>query len=265
MSSEVVQTHTDDRGVARVVLNKPDKHNAFDDAIVAELVAALGALDADDAIRVVVLAATGKSFSAGADLDWMRRSGGYSREENLADARRIAALMKTLARIRQPTVALVQGAAYGGGVGLVACCDIAIASERARFCLSEVKLGLIPAVISPYVTAALGQRAARRYALSAEVIPAPEARRLGLVHEVVAHDELEAAGARLVETLLANGPRAMRAAKRLVDAVRSRPIDDALIDDTAERIATQRAAEEGREGVSAFLEKREPGWRQKFS
>lgn len=260
MRDEFLKTTIDDRGVATLTMNRPELHNAFDDALIAALAGELRRLEADESVRVVILAAAGRSFSAGADLSWMRRMADYTREENLADARGLAELMRTLSALKKPTIAPVQGAAYGGGVGLVACCDVAIASRRATFCLSEVKLGLIPAVISPYVVEAMGARAARRYFQSAEVFDAGEAHRLGLVHEVVAEEELGAAVERLATALLANGPQAMAAAKELVARVASGPIDDAMIRDTAERIAAARAGSEGKEGLSAFLEKRKPRW-----
>lgn len=260
MTTETILTHIDERGVATLTMNRPELHNAFDDAFIAALTGELRQLDANGAVRVVVLAASGKSFSAGADLSWMRRMADYTREENLADALGLAELMQTLATLTKPTIAQVQGAAYGGGVGLVACCDMAIASRRAAFCLSEVKLGLIPAVISPYVVEAMGPRAARRYFQSAEVFDAAEAHRLGLVHEVTAEEELPSAVERLCAALLANGPRAMAAAKALVARVASGPIDDTMLRDTAERIADTRASAEGKEGLSAFLEKRKPAW-----
>ncbi len=250
----------DEAGVARVTLNRPEVHNAFNDDLIAELTAALMRLEQDPEVRAVVLAAEGKSFSAGADLNWMKRMAGYSEEENRADARGLAGLMRTLNELAKPTIALVQGAAYGGGVGLVACCDIAIAATRASFCLSEVKLGLIPAVISPYVIAAIGERASRRYFVTAERFDAETALRLALVQEVVAPEELEAAGRRVLEALLAGGPEAQAAAKRLVRDMAGRPIDDALVEDTARRIAEVRAGGEAREGVSAFLEKRRPSF-----
>ena len=261
MPVPTILTNIDDRGVATITLNRPELHNAFDDVIIAGLTDILRELDEDPDVRVVILAASGKSFSAGADLNWMRRMADYSREENLADAEGLAELMRTLDTLSKPTIALVQGAAYGGGVGLVACCDIAIATARASFSLSEVKLGLIPAVISPYVLAAIGPRAARRYFLSAEVFNANEAHRLGLVHEVVADESaLAAAASGLVGRLLANGPTAMTAAKNLITAVYGRQIDDALIAGTAGRIADQRSSLEGREGLSAFLDKRNSSW-----
>ncbi|ABB33504.1 enoyl-CoA hydratase/isomerase [Geobacter metallireducens GS-15] len=260
MTTETILTQIDDRGVATLTMNRPELHNAFDDLLIAALTAELRRLEADDSVRVVILAASGRSFSAGADLSWMRRMADYTREENLTDAQVLAELMRTLATLKKPTIAQVQGAAFGGGVGLVACCDVAIASRRATFCLSEVKLGLIPAVISPYVVEALGPRAARRYFQSAEIFDAAEARGLGLVHEVTTEEELPAAVERLAATLLLNGPRAMAAAKELVARVASGPIDEAMIRDTAERIADTRASAEGKEGLSAFLEKRKPRW-----
>ena len=228
---------------------------------VALLTASLRRLEADSAVRLVMLAASGKSFSAGADLNDMRRMAVNSREQNLADAKGIAELMRTLNVLAKPTVALVQGAAYGGGVGLTACCDIAIATARATFCVSEVKLGLIPAVISPYVIAAIGARAGRRYFLTAEILSAGEAQRLGLVHEVVADEqELAASADRVTGQLLKNGPSAMAAAKKLITTVSGRLVDGALIADTAGLMADRRASAECREGLSAFLEKRRPGW-----
>jgi methylglutaconyl-CoA hydratase len=252
-----------DGGVGRLTLNRPDKHNAFDDALIAQLTAALLSLEADRRVRTVVLAAAGKSFSAGADLVWMRRTAGYGEAENLEDARALAGLMSTLERLAKPTVALVQGAAYGGGVGLVACCDIAIASEAASFSLSEVKLGLIPAVISPYVVAAMGPRAARRFILSAERFSAQQALHHGLVHEVVPADRLEETGRQFVGRLAQGGPRAQAAAKALIVALAGRPVDRALVEETAEWIAGIRAGDEAREGLAAFLEKRPAEWQAK--
>jgi len=244
-----------------VTLNRADRHNAFDDALIAELTEALHALEAEDGIRVVILAAAGRSFSAGADLNWMKRMAAYSMEDNRRDALALGALMRTLAQLSKPTIARVQGAAYGGGVGLVACCDIAVATQDATFSFSEVKLGLIPAVISPYAIAAIGERAARRYFLTGERFEAAEAWRLGLVHELCrdADDMDEKIGA-IVDALLACGPVAQREAKDLVRAVAGRPVTAELIGDTAERIARLRSSPEGREGVGAFLEKRRAAW-----
>jgi methylglutaconyl-CoA hydratase len=249
-----------DKGVGRLTLNRPEVHNAFDDALIAQLTAALLALEADRRVRVVILAAAGKSFSAGADLAWMQRMAGYSEAENLEDARALAGLMSTLDRLAKPTVALVQGAAFGGGVGLVACCDIAIASQAASFCLSEVKLGLIPAVISPYIVAAIGPGAARRLILTAERFSAQQALQLGLVHEVVPADRLEETAERILEHLAQGGPRAQGEAKDLVLSLAGRPIDRGLVEETAQRIARIRVGEEAREGLAAFLEKRKAEW-----
>jgi methylglutaconyl-CoA hydratase len=260
MATTSLTTAVDGRGHATVTLDRPELHNAFDDALVAALAAALRELEGDERVRVVLLAASGRSFSAGADLQWMRRTATWSREENLRDAAALAALMRTLAGLSKPTVALVQGAAYGGGVGLVACCDVVLASPRATFCLSEVRLGLAPAVISPYVVAAIGARAARRWALTAATFDAAEALRIGLVHEVVAEDELGAAGERVAAALARNGPRAMAATKALLARVAGAPIDDALVAETAGVIAELRTSDEGREGLAAFLEKRTPSW-----
>lgn len=248
-----------ENGVGTVVMDRPDRHNAFDEHVIAELTAGFAKLGADDSVRAVVLRGAGKSFSAGADLDWMRRMAAYDEAANLADARTLAALMRTIDTLPKPTVALVHGAAYGGGVGLVACCDIAIATEAASFSLSEVKLGLIPAVISPYVVRAIGARAARRYFLTAERFDAVEARRLGLVHELVAGDGLEEAARQVLAALRGNGPAAVRAAKDLVAAVAGKAPAE-VEDDCARRIAAIRAGDEGQEGVAAFLEKRKPSW-----
>jgi methylglutaconyl-CoA hydratase len=251
---------TSDRGIASVILNRPEQHNAFDDGMIAELIELLGKLEQDDRIRVLVLRAAGKSFSAGADLNWMRRMADYDLAQNQDDAMQLAELMRRLNCFPKPTIALVQGAAYGGGVGLIACCDIAIASQMATFCFSEVKLGLIPAVISPYVVEAIGTRASRRFMLTAERFSAEEACRLGLVHEVVDAQDLDTKLDSIVEFLLAAGPAAQIAAKGLIRAVSNKPIDGELIQDCARRIAEIRATSEAREGLSAFLEKRKPNW-----
>jgi methylglutaconyl-CoA hydratase len=244
-----------------VTLNRPERHNAFDDALIAELTEAFRSMEAEDGIRVVVLSGAGRSFSAGADLNWMKRMAGFSIDENRRDAMAMATLMRTIAHFRKPTVARVHGAAYGGGVGLVACCDIAVAAHVATFSLSEAKLGLIPAVISPYVIAAIGERAARRYFLTAERFEAAEAWRLGLVHELAASEsELDEKVGEIVDALLVAGPAAQTEAKALIRAVAGRPVTSELIQDTAERIAKIRASPEGREGVTAFLEKRRASW-----
>ena len=247
-------------GSVWITLNRPEVHNAFDDRLIAELTAALSHLGADDAVRAVVLTGSGRSFSAGADLNWMRRTSTYGEAENLADARALASLMATLHELPKPTIARVNGAALGGGAGLVACCDIAVASADARFGTTEVRLGLIPAVIGPYVVAAIGIRQARRLMLTGERIAAAEAARIGLVHEVVPPERLDDAVAALLDDLLKGGPGALAAVKRLLRDLAGRPIDAELIDDTARRIAALRATTEAREGVAAFLAKRQPGW-----
>ncbi|MFN0038907.1 MAG: enoyl-CoA hydratase/isomerase family protein [Burkholderiales bacterium] len=250
-------------GVARVIMNRPDVHNAFDDRLISELTSELRRLDHDPEVRVVVLAANGKSFSAGADLNWMKRMASYSEADNFRDASALAGLMRTLRGVRKPTLARVQGAAYGGGVGLVACCDIAVATSDATFSLSEVRLGLIPSVISPYVIAAIGERAASRLFLTAERFDATEAKFCGLVHEVTHADKLDETLGRLVGYLLQGGPLAQAAAKRLIADVSRQPIDEVLTEETARRIAAIRVTPEGQEGLSAFLEKRPPSWAHK--
>ncbi|HYG91632.1 MAG TPA: enoyl-CoA hydratase/isomerase family protein [Azospirillum sp.] len=249
-------------GVATVTMNRGDVHNAFNETVIADLATAFQRLGADPAVRLILLRGMGKSFSAGADLSWMQRMAGYSHDENVADAMGLAVMLRTLDTCPKPTVAVVQGPAYGGGVGLVAACDIAVCADAASFALTEVKLGLIPAVISPYVVAAMGERACRRYFLTAERFSAAEALRLGLVHEVVSADQLDAAAEAMVAKLLDGAPAAQGAAKDLIRAVVNHPLDDALVRDTAERIARQRASDEGKEGVGAFLEKRKPSWKR---
>ena len=261
MSSTFLES-VDRRGVVTLTLNRPDRHNAFDGALVAELTGALDLLGSDPGVRAVVLASSGHSFSAGDDLDWMRRTAQQSFEANLADAAKLAALMHTLDRLPKPTVALVQGAAYGGGAGLVACCDVAIASERASFCFSEVKLGLTPATVSPYVVDAIGARWARRLFQTAEVITAAQAREIGLVHEVVTGGLLAAAGEKVLDAILHGAPGAQAAAKDLVFLCEGRSADAALRAETGRRFAMSRASAEGREGIAAFLGKRPPAWRQ---
>jgi len=246
--------------VATVTLNRPEIHNAFDETLIAALTAAFVSLDDNDDVRVVVLAGAGKSFCAGADLSWMKRMAAFGKDENLADANALAAMLRVVYALSKPTIARVSGAAYGGGVGLVAACDIAIAVPDATFALSEAKLGLIPATIGPYVIEAIGARQARRYFLTAERFDASEARRIGLVHEVVAADALDARIDAMIATLRAPGPAAQLECKALIRGVAHRPIDDDVIDGTAQHIAAVRASPEGREGVAAFLGKRKPAW-----
>jgi methylglutaconyl-CoA hydratase len=248
--------------VASLVLDRAPVHNAFDDALIAELTAALESLDADPAVRVVVLTGAGSTFSAGADLNWMRRMAMADEATNRADALGLARLMRTLNFLGKPTIARVNGAAYGGGVGLIACCDLAIGVDAAKFALSEVKLGLVPAVISPYVVAAIGARHARRYFASGEVFDAAEAHRIGLLHQVVPADELDAAVERAVHFLLKGGPIAQREAKRLALAMAG--MTEAAMEVTdaenAALIARLRVSPEGQEGIGAFLEKRAARW-----
>jgi len=259
MTDSPLKTEITDQGVAWVILNRPEVHNAFGDALVKELVETFDRIKDDDSVRVVVLASEGKSFSAGADLKDMKAAASFTSEENKANAMRFSNLLKTMNFMKKPMIGLIQGAAFGGAVGLTAVCDIVIASEKASFSLSEVKLGIIPAMISPYVVAAMGARQARRYFISAERFGAEEARRIGLVHEVVPHEELRSRCDEILNVLLANGPQAMGEAKDLVFAVDG-PVTDAMIEDTAKRIAERRATDEGQEGLAAFLEKRKPNW-----
>ncbi len=248
-------------GVARVTLDRPQIRNAFDDALISALTGALRELDADAGVRAVVLAGNGPAFCAGGDLNWMKRMAGYGYDENLQDAQALADLMKTLDRMRKPTIARVHGPAYAGGVGLVAACDIAIGVPEATFCLSEVKLGLSPATISPYVMRAMGVRMARRYFLTGEVFDAAEAHRIGLLTAVSASEKLDAEIDEILQHLLQGGPQALAKIKDLIRTVAASPVDDPLIADTARRIAEIRGSPEGREGVASFLEKRKPSWR----
>lgn len=259
MPSSPVITEILPGGLAAVTLNRPEIHNAFDDRLIADLTAVFQRLEADDDVRIVMLAARGKSFSAGGDLNWMRRMAGYTHEENVDDAERLAKLMSAVNGMSKPTIAKVQGAAIGGGVGLVACCDIAVASEEAEFGFSEVRLGLIPAAIGPYVVAAIGARQARRYFLTGERFSAEEAKRLGLVHEVAPGGELDSAVEQVIAELRKAGRQAQKAAQELVRAVEGKPADS-LIHETARRLADVRASAEAREGIQAFLDKRKPRW-----
>ena len=260
MIQQMVTTETDSRGVATVTLDNPSKHNAFDDQLIAQIKTIFDALEADIGVRIVILQATGRSFSAGADLAWMRRMADYSYEENHSDATSMAAMFRRINTLSKPTIARVQGAAFGGGVGLAAVCDLVFATPAVSFCLSEVKLGLIPAVISPFVSAAIGPRAARRYCMTAERFSAATALDLGLVSELCEETELDQRIETTVEILLNNGPLAMAAAKQLVADVAALPITDQLVAETSRRIAEIRGSEEGREGLNAFLEKRSAAW-----
>lgn len=247
-------------GVARVTLNRPELRNAFDDALIGKLSQAFAELAVDRSVRVIVLAGNGPAFCAGADLNWMKRMAGYSYEENLADARGLADMLAALDRLPKPTIARVHGPVFAGGTGLVAACDIAVGTPEAKFCLSEAKLGLSPATISPYVIRAMGERLARRYFLTAEVFDAQEAYRIGMLSLLVPAGELDAAVAELVKHLLAGGPESHAKIKALIRDVAGRRPDDAIAAETAKRIAEIRGSAEGREGIAAFLEKRKASW-----
>ena len=246
--------------LATVTLNRPDVRNAFNETTISELTLAFDELGRNELVRVIVLAASGVAFCAGADLNWMKKMAGYTHAENHADALQLAEMLRTIYLCPKPVVAKVQGDCYAGGMGLVAACDIIVAADEANFCLSEVKLGLIPATISPYVIKAMGENAARRYFITAERFSAQEAHRIGFAHEVVAADALDAKVAEIVKALTNNSPNAVQQAKVLVRDVVGQTVNDALLADTAERIAHIRASEQGREGVASFLEKRKPSW-----
>ena len=246
--------------VATITLNRPQLRNAFNEDAIADLTMAFDEVSQDAGVRAIVLAANGPAFCAGADLNWMKKMAGYTLAENEADALRLADMLRTIYFSPKPVVARVQGDCYAGGMGLVAACDIVVASDNVNFCLSEVKLGLIPATISPYVIKAMGDQASRRYFLTAERFDAREAKRLGLAHEVVPSEELDTTVNTIVKALVNNSPNAVREAKKLVRDIAGLPIDDVLLADTAGRIANIRASAEGREGVASFLEKRKPAW-----
>lgn len=246
--------------VARITLCRPEIRNAFNDEVIAELSEAFQSLGQRDDVRAVVLAAEGPAFCAGADLNWMRRMADYTREENLADAAKLAEMLRVMYECTKPTIAAVQGDVYAGGMGLVAACDLAVSVDSANYCLSEVKLGLIPATISPYVIRAMGARAAHRYFLTAERFNAAEAHRIGFVHEVVAADALDAKVDEMLKALTSASPNAVRACKRLVQDVAEQAISASLIEATVAGIADIRASDEGREGVQSFLQKRKPNW-----
>jgi len=250
-------------GVARVTLDRPELRNAFDDALIKQLYDAFVAVGKDDEVRVVVLAGNGPAFCAGADLNWMKRMAKYGYAENLADAEALALMLATLDRLPKPTIARVHGPVFAGGTGLVAACDIAVGTREAKFCLSEAKLGLSPATISPYVMRAMGEHNARRYFLTAEIFGAEEALRIGMLS--ILTDKLDEEVDALVKHLLAGGPGAHAKIKDLIRAVAGRPVDDALAADTAKRIAEIRVSPEGREGIASFLEKRKAAWCSKKS
>jgi len=259
-TNEKVLCEVNEQGIATVTLNNPDKHNAFDDEIIKQLTNIFNDISQRDDISIMVLASNGKSFSAGADLGWMKRMAGYTYENNLKDANALADMLKALNFLPQTTIAKIQGAAFGGAVGLASCCDIVIASTKASFCLSEVKLGLIPATISPYVVDAIGLKASRRYFQTAERFFADKAQQLGLVDELVQPEDLANKVNAMIDILLANGTQARRQAKKLSQDVAFQSINDSLLADTSERIAAIRVSDEGQEGLSAFFEKRSPNW-----
>ena len=246
--------------VATVTLNRPDVRNAFNDEVIAELTAVFVALAERTEVRCIVLAGNGPAFCAGADLNWMKRMAGYTRDENVADAQALARMLRVVYSSPKPTIARVQGDVYAGGTGLVAACDIAVSVDSAQYCLSETRLGLIPATISPYVIRAMGARAAHRYFLTAERFSAAEALRIGFVHEVVAAGQLDAKVNELAQLLVQNGPMAVKACKQLIHDVAGHDITPGLIERTAESIADIRVSDEGREGVQSFLGKRKPNW-----
>ncbi|MRI34053.1 gamma-carboxygeranoyl-CoA hydratase [Endozoicomonas sp. OPT23] len=250
------------QNVASLILNRPEVGNAFNAELIEELIAALSDL-AEQPVRALLIKGSGKHFSAGADLNWMKNSANLSEQENYQDSQRLALLLKRLNEFPAPTIAVVQGAAFGGAVGLASACDMAIGSDASRFCLSEVKIGLIPAVISPYVVQAMGNRQARRYFLTAEVISGQQAVELGLLHECVTAEQLEEKAQTLAQQIANNAPEATRQAKLLLADINQQPLSEPLIGHTCKTIAAIRVSEEGQEGLSAFLEKREPAWRQK--
>ncbi|MGR5238100.1 enoyl-CoA hydratase-related protein [Vibrio alfacsensis] len=252
--------HVDQYGVATLTLNRTDKHNAFDACMIDLLIHRLDYLALRTDVRCLVLRGNGKHFSSGADLNWMKSMANSTRKQNLDDATNLARLMHTLDSFPQPTVAVVQGAAFGGALGLICCCDIAIAADDAKFCLSEVKLGLIPATITPYVMRAMGNRQARRYILSAEVIAAQDAEKFGIVHEVHKLDEMDNVTQALIDSLLLNSPDAMRKAKGLCHQCHQNPIDSDLIHYTSQLIADVRVSPQGQDGLQAFLDKQTPSW-----
>ncbi|MBL23064.1 MAG: gamma-carboxygeranoyl-CoA hydratase [Rhodospirillaceae bacterium] len=259
MSDQMILLDRDETGVATVTLNRPDVHNAFNDVVIAQLTDCFEEVAADDTVRVMLLKSEGKSFSAGADLNWMKAAVNNSTEENEADAGKLAGLFHRLDTMPMPTVARVQGSAFAGGLGLVVCCDISIGVKAAKFSVTEVKLGLIPAVISPYLTQAIGPGEARRFFHTAELFDAEEAKRIGLLHEAVEPEDLDPTVDKVVQSILGNAPEANRACKRLIRDLGSRVTDDLRLD-TGRRIANIRATDEAQEGIGAFFDKRSPNW-----
>jgi methylglutaconyl-CoA hydratase len=259
MNYETIETQVAP-GVALIWLNRPDLRNAMNDTLIAELTDAFEAAIEDDSIRAIVLAGRGKAFCAGADLNWMKRAREMSPEEAFEDSRKLARLLRTIHDSPKPVVARVHGPAFAGGLGLVAACDIAVAGHEAKFCLSEVKLGLVPAMISPYVISRIGASQARRWFLAGEVFETAEAWRVGLVHEICPSEELDGTVNALLGQLLQGGPNAQREAKQLIADIAGKPIDESLTDETARRIAAVRASDEGQEGMASFFDKRKPAW-----
>ncbi|MBE88966.1 MAG: hypothetical protein CMM76_05925 [Rhodospirillaceae bacterium] len=259
MTEPFILLDQDARGVAIVTINRPEIHNAFNDLVIRELTQTLEAVAADANVRVLLLRSEGKSFSAGADLNWMKAAINNSKEENERDAAKLAGLFHRLDTMPMPTIARVQGSAFAGGLGLVVCCDVSIGVKRAKFSVTEVKLGLIPAVISPYLSAAIGPSEARRFFHTAELFDAEDAWRIGILHEVVDEEELDANVEGVIQSILGNAPEANSACKSLIQKLASR-VDDEILIETGRRIATIRATDEAQEGISAFFEKRSPNW-----
>jgi methylglutaconyl-CoA hydratase len=262
MIEEVVLSAVNERGVATLTLNRPEVHNAYNGAMIEALIETVDALAADPRVRLLVLRANGRHFQAGADLGWLRQVAGFALEDNVAFSRRTTLAMRALNAFPRPTLALVQGACYGGGVGMVACCDVAIASASARFALTEVRWGVIPAPIIPQLCAAMGVRSLRRYGVTGEAFDAEEARRIGLIHEVCADDALDEAAAPIIEAVLKSAPEAVRNSKRLVLAHAGLDLSDQQVEALAVQAAARRASAEAAEGIACFREKRDPSWYQ---
>lgn len=258
MSSDNLLIDYSNSGIVTISLNRPHCHNAFDEDLIEELQTILIKIDQDKAVRVVVLAAQGKHFSAGADLNWMKKMANYNEQENIQDAMKLRSLLKTLYSMSKPTIGLAHGSTLGGGVGLLACCDIVLAEETATFCFSEVKLGLIPATISPYIIRAIGVRAAQFLFMTAKKFDARQAEQLGLVQEVVPAGRLVEACDQLCNQLLANGPEALKITKQWLNKIQ--PLDDDLLTESAKLIAEVRISDEAQEGLTAFFEKRKANW-----
>ena len=263
MSQEpIVMTEVTEEGIGQISMNKPSKRNAFDEEMIALLTEKFVEMGENDDVRVVVLRGEGVSFCAGGDINWMRRSADFTYDENVEDARNLGKLLQTINELPKPTIALVHGHAFGGGVGLTAACDIAIAAMDTQFCLSEVRIGLIPSIIAPYVIGAIGERQARRYFLTAERFNGGEARRIGLVHEVVFPHELDKKALEIIRVMLDGAPGAQKMGKELIRDIARKPVSAEMIEMTSKRIAEARASDEGKEGLSAFLNKEDPSWRK---